>query len=295
VLFISYTANFSKTFGEDQDTMTPLEPALPALLTALNQDRAWQGDISDGSFPTVSVRKFEDTEEGILLHGHGELTIRQNVLPLNTEISRFGPNPPGDIKRADIAEVRLGSATQADGTLGKALSLTPVQELFAPANFKSMSDDDKLKSPSFTLMNSGVKAVGSDDVSVVYGCNRQVDYELMISDEEPTPEGTVESKPVSLGIVSMPKARFVPFVRGGAIGQSPLSKANVLKRLALDNKRVKTGTEAFAVVFKEILRRCPGTFTQGTRDEADQRLKTLVKDDPSLADKIQMVPEYQAV
>lgn len=293
VWFISYTAHFDKTFGEDKDATVPLVAVLPPLLEALNTDGAWQGEIPEGSFTTVSVRKVEE-DAGILLHGHGVLTIRQNVMPLGTKISRFGANPPADIREAEIAEVRLGHEAQGDGTIGKKLNLTAVQDLFAPGNFKAMSDDDKLKAPSFEQMDSGVRAEGTDGVSVTYGLNRPVDYEVMISDEDPAPDGTVASKPVSQGLVGMPKARFAPFVGGGAIGQSALSKANVLRRLALDNKRVKVGAEEFAVVFKENLQKYPGSFVQGTRDEADRDLQAAEKTAPGLAGRLQMVPAYQA-
>jgi hypothetical protein len=93
--------------------------------------------------------------------------VRQRLLPLDERIERFGSDVPAGANRFHIRGAALGSDPD--------VPTVPLQDLFAPAQFKALSDDEKLSQPSFTPMHSGVR-VGEDelvhgsqhDVQVVY-------------------------------------------------------------------------------------------------------------------------------
>jgi hypothetical protein len=94
-----------------------------------------------------------------LLHPLGTLTVKQSVVPLNLDISRFGHTTPAGARRFAISSVSLG---------GKNQTPDPVEDFFAPAQFFEMSDDEKLSRPSFEPMAAGV-SIGSD--AFAFGAN----------------------------------------------------------------------------------------------------------------------------
>lgn len=283
VLFFSYEVSFDKTFGENQDTSQPKISVRPQLVAALQESRNWLGELADTGFTTVSLRKGTDGESAVLLHGHGALSVKQNVMPLDTVIDWFGHEAPQDIRSASIGEIRIGA---------KSLTLAPTRDLFAPANFRHLSDDDKLKSPSFESMPNGVRASDGDSVWVTYSRNRSVEYEILVSDSAPDATGVIRKEPVSLGKAAMPADRFAPFVRGGGVGQSPLSLANRIRNRALDAKRVRTEPERFALASSLDLTRSAGPFHSGTRSEASDALQNTLREHPELNGLLQLVPEY---
>ena len=90
----------------------------------------------------------------MLLHPLGTLTVKQSVVPLDIDISRFGQAAPAGARRFTISSVSLG---------GQSETTEPVKDFFAPAQFFEMSDDEKLSRPSFEPMAAGV-GIGSDGV-----------------------------------------------------------------------------------------------------------------------------------
>src|SRR6185295_2996602 len=89
----------------------------------------------------------------VLLHPLGTLTVKQNVVPLNLDISTFGQAAPAGARSFSIG-VSLGGQSQTPQT---------IPDFFAPAQFFKMTDDEKLSRPSFEMMAAGV-GFGSNDV-----------------------------------------------------------------------------------------------------------------------------------
>ena len=83
----------------------------------------------------------------ILLHPLGTLQVKENVVPLNMEISRFGQAAPAGERRFAITGVSVGD----DEQVGRM-----VRDFFAPAQFLELTDDEKLSRPSFEPMDAGV-------------------------------------------------------------------------------------------------------------------------------------------
>jgi hypothetical protein len=79
--------------------------------------------------------------------------VKQNVVPLNLDITRFGQTTPAGARRFTISSVSLGGQSQA--------APPPVRDFFAPAQFFEMSDDEKLSRPSFESLPAGV-SFGAD-------------------------------------------------------------------------------------------------------------------------------------
>jgi hypothetical protein len=133
--------------GEKPPGPAPIE-VLPRLQEALSNPANWVGQLPEGQRQLVTLRAQVGEPTDVLLHPLGTLTVKQNVVPLNLEISRFGQAPPAGARRFTISRVSLGGESQAT---------QPVKEFFAPAEFFEMSDDEKLSRPSFEPMTAGVR------------------------------------------------------------------------------------------------------------------------------------------
>jgi hypothetical protein len=114
---------------------------LPRLKEALGHPGNWVSHLPAGQRPMVTLRPRQEVANEVALHPLGTLTVKQNVVPLNLEITRFGQTTPAGARRF---------------TLSSDLPMQPVRDFFAPAQFFEMSDDEKLSWPSFQALDAGV-------------------------------------------------------------------------------------------------------------------------------------------
>ena len=158
ILWWDVSIRVDKTLVEGEKPPRP-EPidVLPRLKEALGHPDNWvsqlpAGPASDGH--AAAPRR--ERQPRCLLHPLGTLTVKQSVVPLNLDISRFGQAAPAGARRFTITSVSLGG--------DRTRHLSPVRDFFAPAQFFEMSDDEKLSRPSFEPMDAGV-SIGSDATS----------------------------------------------------------------------------------------------------------------------------------
>ena len=137
--------------GEKPPPPEPIE-VLPRLKEALGNPGNWMGRLPEGQRPLVSLRPRPAAE--VVLHPLGTLEVKQGVVPLEMEISRFGSAAPAGARRFAISSVSLGGQSQRP---------EPVKDFFAPAQFFEMSDEEKLSRPSFEAMTAGV-GIGSQEI-----------------------------------------------------------------------------------------------------------------------------------
>ena len=90
------------------------------------------------------------------LHPLGRLSVKQSLLPLNTarDIDTFGGAPLRGDRRFTVTAVTLNGDEQTPSTL---------PDLFAPAQFFDLTDEEKLVSPSFETLDGGI-AFGSEAI-----------------------------------------------------------------------------------------------------------------------------------
>lgn len=159
ILWCDFTVRFDKTLVDGQHP--PLPPAvnvLEELSRALADIRNWTTQHDAQQQHGVALRKLPPTSPGLVLDPLGALTVKQQVVPLNTlrDIELFGGAPVAGARRFVLAATLDGShAADAQGA---------VQDLFAPAQFFPMSDAEKLASPSFEEMQAGMR-FGSDGIA----------------------------------------------------------------------------------------------------------------------------------
>ena len=146
---ISIPVNLTLVEGEKPPLPAPID-VLPRLTEALRNRGNWVSQLPNRQQEVVTLRPNPWTAKDVLLHPLGTLTIKQTVVPLNFEISRFGQGPPAGARNFTI-NVASGGFTQSPDS---------VKDFFAPAQFIEMTDDEKLSRPSFESMDAGL-TIGS--------------------------------------------------------------------------------------------------------------------------------------
>jgi hypothetical protein len=96
----------------------------------------------------------------------GTLNVRENVVPLDFAITRYGNATPADGNYFTISDVQINQQEETKQTF---------QDYFAMGQFLNLSDADKLSAPSFTEEDAGV-TIGSTTVLTGADSPRNVDY-----------------------------------------------------------------------------------------------------------------------
>ncbi len=126
------------TWGEQENTSLPGIHVLPIFAAEINKRDNWQALPPASGNLLVSLRKLDPTLE--VLHPFGALRVTQRALPLALTLDKVGAQKPDDVNRVDIKKAVSGTTE---------LPLTGVDDLFAAAQFQTMSDAEKLSRPSY--------------------------------------------------------------------------------------------------------------------------------------------------
>ncbi len=283
ILFISFKVKFDKTWGEEKVNSLPSTAVLPLLQEELAKDANWNSVSAGEKEELVTYASIPSTEDIVLVKPFGSLEVNQAVVPLDLSMSKFGNYLPDDISKATITTFTLDPSGNPE--VFTSSSLEDLQNSFAPSAYKEMADADKLKAPSYNDENSGIRLASTDDIVFDYGINRIVEYEVILSDYEevPLPDRMQFSGDM-----------FRPFVAGGAVGKSRLSKKKKQAKERTD-KFVQFESESYAVVNASDMTNFAGADGPvfASKSAADEYLRSVLKDDPSQSGKIQLTPSFQ--
>lgn len=142
------------------------------LITALADRGNWSAQLPEQGSMLVSLRSF-DPGTDVLAHPLGRLTVRQRVVPLNIELTRYGNARPAGDRRFSVSVTISGAAPVP--------APQSVRDIFAPAQFFDLTDDEKLSRPSFEEFDAGL-SFGAAGVSHGTAVARDVDYEQSVVD-----------------------------------------------------------------------------------------------------------------
>jgi len=140
---LSFDKKFGKTVEEDPVIVSPLELLLEALETTrpIYELPNWADE---------GVNLTEDAESYI--SPVGNILITQNAVPLDLIMEKCGVGVPDETERILTMDVISGDEIEE-------LEDVPKQN-FAPAQFKNLTDDEKLSAPAFEKFNSGIRIGG---------------------------------------------------------------------------------------------------------------------------------------
>jgi hypothetical protein len=270
ILWWDVSVRVDKTLVEgDRPPSLPPVDVMPQLKAALQDPANWNGQLPDGQRPVVTFRATAGTATEVLLHPLGTLTVKQGVVPLNLDISRFGEGAPAGAHRFTITSATIG---------GDGRTTQPVKDFFAPAQFLNMSDDEKLSRPSFEPMTAGV-SFGSDEFAIADDSGDwlevpSIDFETIVMDKQAnTSRPSSMDGPYQLSVVNLgTQARF------GAAGASDLRHTGRAKYRTTAGK-YQIAREGWSIVATADLavQPLPGAEarTPVSYSEAAQALQTL--------------------
>jgi hypothetical protein len=103
----------------------------------------------------------------------GTLSVRENIVPLDLPITRYGNAAPSDGNLFAISDVQIDGHQETRQNF---------QDYFAAGQFLSLSDADKVSRPSFEKYDAGVQ-IGSSEILSGADSPRTVFYEERYIDE----------------------------------------------------------------------------------------------------------------
>ncbi len=279
ILWCDFSVRFDRTLvqGERPPKLAPVN-VTERLLAALNESQNWSGQVPENVRRLVTLRELHDAQQ-IVFHPLGTLGVKQSVVPLDLEISRFGNTTP-----AGERSFKVNSFT----VTGKEVRFNKVQDFFSPSQFLELSDQEKLSAPSFERLNAGVNAGVSgflfstkpDDI-----LEASIQYETLIVDEQFKPEPVKPPAPITADF-------FARHLSLGAAARSNLRRTGTTKYRSRVNK-YSLGTTGWTIASTEDGSK-QGTpdFASGTVSsyaEAFNALEKLKVTNPAKARKLMLV------
>jgi hypothetical protein len=153
-------------WGErDTTTFPPVSPAAQ-VREALAKNTAWTPQLPAGA--DAWVRLVEDRATALLVHPLGSLEVKQNSVPLETQIDRIGSSPVTS-HRVNLADPTVGGIVAA--------AVSHAVDKFAPSHFFERKGDQAASGPDFEEYPCGMRVVASTEPargaasSVVYAWN----------------------------------------------------------------------------------------------------------------------------
>jgi hypothetical protein len=284
IVFFSFTVSFDVSWGDVLDAIMPAANVLALLTDALGRADNWLAELPAGRPLLVSVKELPGLPD-VLLHPAGTLVISQRVVPLDLRIDKFGNARPEGPNLFRITRVVCKGDT-LPATPERELATTEAREEFAPAQFREMTDAERLASNSFEKLKSGVRLRASEELESSYCVTRDVEYESIIIDREGL-RAPIPPVRDTFGI-------FAALVRGGAVSKSSLSSERDAPS-PLGPRPVAVGREGFVVVSSADLKPVVGALAPSfaSQTEAAAHLAELVEANPRLDGEIQVLPAYE--
>jgi hypothetical protein len=286
ILFFEIEVDFHVTWGDPPPAIeSKTEDLMDLLKRELADTRNWRADLPPQNHLHVSLRTIEPPKENepLVIHPAGVLKFSERSLPLGGYlIEKFGSRKPLNENRFTL------SSANANG-LPMPADFDGVREEFAPAQFSELSDSDKLSRRSFEHLQSGFSLTGTSNLQATLPVTRNVEYELNYLRRKPI-------QTIFKGVITLGLLAYEVLVRGSAIRQSALSKQKT--RVSMNAPPpVVLKKEEYTLAGVEDLKayaktgESPKTFS--TQAEAYQYQQDLVRRDPSLADKVQVVSHFE--
>jgi hypothetical protein len=147
-LFFSVSASIDLTWGDQNQATLPPAQVLPQLTAALGDPRNWSVGLPAEGAPGVTLRSITADPTTLVVQPTGVLRVREIVVPLDVQITKFDNAQPTDGTGFAITDVQLNQQPAA---------VTKLSEPFAPAQFSDMSDADKVSSQSYEPFDAGVQ------------------------------------------------------------------------------------------------------------------------------------------
>jgi hypothetical protein len=164
-----HSVDFDEVWGDPADETTLPDVAVASeLIAAFKDDRNWLAELPLQAEGLVTLRSLAP-DEAAIFHPLSGLAVSQRVAPLNITLTRFGNARPQGQTRFSIEEISVGSGSELP-------NIAPIKEPFARSQFLEMTEDEKLQSPAFEKMDSGVR-VGTGGMTHSVSVTKEMRYQ----------------------------------------------------------------------------------------------------------------------
>ena len=271
LLFWSFDVDVEVTFGQRRSQTLPPIAVLPAVRAELEKPASWRALLPGRIL--VTLRDLGG-DAALVLHPIGTLEISQRFVPLNVKLDKVGNQKPSDVKRVAVTAQSVALALKG-----------AAREKFAAAQYRDMSDSEKLSAPAYEPMDSGVQLGAATTWTTGTAAHRNVRYETIMID--------TAFERFSAGVVKILDALFTHFRRGAAVSRSPLSKANE-KLMQPFDARIAIAEDAYVVA--RTVDNVPYGNVQvfGSYAEAASELSRLRSADARIAGDVHVIPVAEA-
>jgi hypothetical protein len=217
----------------------------------------------------------------VLLHPLGDIVVRQQVVPLDVGITRFGNAPIEDRRTYTVTLSVNGTSTDAQKA---------VEDYFAPAHYFETSDAEKLSAPSFERHTAGgqITAAGVS-FPTDFAVKTEEVYEEEIVDDLTEPE---ERPPYRL-----PLGRLAIVASFSAAGRSAATRTGGDRYRApgvgLRVQEIRYVVADTAALEQQAIAEEP-TATEGVSHAAAMAaLRQHLATEPAERERLQVVPRYE--
>jgi hypothetical protein len=254
-LFFDISVSFDETWG---DSASPdpveIEQVDKMMRDAIADDRNWRAVVPANA---TAVQPF------------AVLSVSQKVAPLEFDLEKFGNKKP-DVARFTMTTSLAGTDKQ--------------REEFAVANFRKMSDSEKLSAPSFERMISGLSFSTGDAIETGARVQAEVDYELSYVYR-------------SIGLVIFVGAYRLYDLAFGIMAGAWSAVGNafspVRNQLGATAAVLEIKADSFHVVGVDDLAPAAGAASVGSMAEALSQRDALIAADPALRNRLQVVASHE--
>jgi hypothetical protein len=279
ILFFSVSASLDITWGDSTPAILPSKPVLPDLLPAFQDPRNWSTALPDGTTQAVTLSTPKPDDKTLRVHPIGTLSVRENVVPLDLPITRYGNATPSDGNYFAISDVQIDGHEETKQNF---------QDYFAPGQFLTLSDADKVSHPSFERYDAGIK-IGSTEIVSGADSPRTVFYEERYIDE-PTSFSRFARR------YAMAADVHLALSAQGAGFESPLKNTGLFKYgTGTAGAKISTQDAAYVVAHVEDLsvRSDIVSSSGGTYYHARAALDTYLALHPEESSNLQILPVHE--
>lgn len=296
LLLFEASVSFDERWGDEDQAILPAIDVWAELQKALADTRNWNAVLPSGSPRLVSYRNIDNAAGSniLVVDPFGSLAVRQKVVPLNFKITKFGNSLP--------AAESLFNINGATTTTGQSLPITGEEcDLFAPAQFIDMSDDQKLSSPEFEKRKSGVRigsaGVSPDDKSKIL--EKEVVYEERVIDLS-------RKKPLIMGfngallagdLYAMSQFGSVNAAQSWNSGEKQYSQHVKESIVKMDDETYAIASTSDMSIRHDVMPKSKTASNNGgvTKTEAYATMKAYLDAHPEEKGNLQVVPSQEAV
>ncbi|GAB3638759.1 hypothetical protein GCM10027422_43490 [Hymenobacter arcticus] len=287
IWFVKISVGINATIQSGGDP----EPALVApdvhamLVKALAAPTSWEVEAPQTAAQPggVVLRPVAATAGQPFLDPRGALVLRQHVAPFGLLLSKYGSGTSAPINGHYFAltELTLGkdAAAHTYKLSDSPAPLEAVREFFAPDQFTTLSEAQRLSLPSFQLLPSGLRLKSLAGLTSTTQVTRRV-----VAYEQKLLDGTSGGHRIKVEA-----DQFRQLAKGGALGQAVAAA----RPSARAPQPVGWAEDTYAVANAADLTAYAGHAAFSTQVEAEQYRQAVVAAQPSLAPEVLVVPSYE--